>query len=90
MAKYTGEVTQGKNGDWYWKLVAKNGNIVASGGEGYKNRKVAIQMLQNIVELSSDDSFQINFEETEAEKAKAAKQLAKVQAKILKNNIKAL
>jgi len=90
MAKYRGEVFMGANGDWYWKLVAKNGNIVGNGGEGYKNRNVAIKMLENIVSLSADPDFQINFEETESEKAKAAKKLAKVQDKILKNSIKAL
>lgn len=88
MAKYRGEVFMGANGDWYWKLVAKNGNIVGNGGEGYKNRNVAIKMLENIVSLSSDPDFQINFEETESEKLKAEKKLAKMQAQLVKKNAK--
>lgn len=29
------EVTKGKDGDWYWHAIARNGKIVADGAEGY-------------------------------------------------------
>lgn len=27
-----------KNKQWYWRLKAKNGNVVATGGEGYEKK----------------------------------------------------
>lgn len=29
----------GSNGDWYWKMVARNGESIAVGGEGYRNER---------------------------------------------------
>lgn len=29
------------NGQWYWRIKAKNGNILAVSGEGYKRRRDA-------------------------------------------------
>lgn len=34
-------VYRAKNGDWYWRAVASNGNVVATSGEGYKHRLYA-------------------------------------------------
>ncbi len=31
-----------KNGQWYWRLVAANHQIVAVGGEGYVSKQGAI------------------------------------------------
>ncbi|PZU62302.1 MAG: hypothetical protein DI552_00070 [Brevundimonas sp.] len=28
---------QGDNQDWYWRLIADNGESIAIGGEGYRN-----------------------------------------------------
>ncbi len=39
-----------KNGDWYWRLKAGNGQPIASGGEGYKSKsgcKAAVRRIQN-------------------------------------------
>lgn len=36
------ELFKGTNGQWYWRYVAGNGQIVAMGGEGYVNRSDAI------------------------------------------------
>jgi len=30
--------------DYYWKLVARNGRALATGGEGYENRQDAVDM----------------------------------------------
>lgn len=79
MAKYTGNVYEGKNGDWYWKILAKNGNIIANGGEGYKNRNVALKMLNNILTANQTNDVEIVLEQTEAEKLKEAKKLAKAK-----------
>jgi uncharacterized protein YegP (UPF0339 family) len=31
-------VFKGKDGQWYWRFYALNNQIVAIGGEGYKNK----------------------------------------------------
>lgn len=43
------EFFQSENGLWYWRLRARNKNIVATGGEGYatkSNAKRAVKRLQ--------------------------------------------
>lgn len=32
------ELYKGKAGEWRWRLVVDNGNIIADSGEGYKNK----------------------------------------------------
>lgn len=32
------EIFQGANLQWYWRVKAKNGQIIATGGEGYTRR----------------------------------------------------
>lgn len=34
--------------DWYWHLKAKNGNIIATGAEGYRNRSVMVRTMRRI------------------------------------------
>lgn len=45
---YLGEVFQDNKGDWRWRLVAKNKNIVASSGEGYKNKSECLERLHDV------------------------------------------
>jgi uncharacterized protein YegP (UPF0339 family) len=33
------EIYQGADGQWYWRLVARNGKIIADGCEGYKQKR---------------------------------------------------
>jgi hypothetical protein len=33
------EVYQDKAGEWRWRLVASNGNIIADSGEGYSSKQ---------------------------------------------------
>ena len=35
----TFEVFQDKRGEWRWRLVATNGNIIADSGEGYTSKQ---------------------------------------------------
>lgn len=37
---------QGQNNQWFWRLVAGNGQIIAIGGEGYVNRADAVHGIQ--------------------------------------------
>jgi uncharacterized protein YegP (UPF0339 family) len=32
------EYYKGKNGDWYWRIRARNNRIIADGSEGYKTK----------------------------------------------------
>ena len=41
----TFEVFQGKNGDYYWRLKAANGEIVC-GSEGYSSKSAAMDSIQ--------------------------------------------
>lgn len=36
------------NGQWYWHLKARNGRIVADGGEGYMRRAQVVNILRRI------------------------------------------
>jgi uncharacterized protein YegP (UPF0339 family) len=44
-------VYQDKIGDWRWRLVARNGKVIADSGEGYKSRTHAKRMTTRIVTL---------------------------------------
>lgn len=46
-------------GEWRWRLVAANGRIIASSGEGYKNRSHAIEMVGKIMDIEGE---QVNVE----------------------------
>jgi uncharacterized protein len=52
------QVYKDNSGEWRWRLVAQNGNIVADSGEGYQNRQDAISEVEKIknspVELESE------------------------------------
>jgi uncharacterized protein YegP (UPF0339 family) len=34
--------------EWRWRLRHKNGNILAEGGEGYKNKKGCLKAVERI------------------------------------------
>lgn len=42
---------RGGNFDWYWKLVARNGRIVADGAEGYKTKSGVLKAIRRINKL---------------------------------------
>ena len=44
--KFTAQLDKNTKKDWIWRIVAANGNKVAIGGEGYKNRGECIKMLE--------------------------------------------
>lgn len=46
--------------EWRWRLISKNGKIVADSGEGYKRRGYTIHMIHKI--MVAMDSVQIVFE----------------------------
>lgn len=42
------EVYTDKAGEWRWRLVHRNGNIIADGGEGYSSKRNAIKGLRSV------------------------------------------
>ena len=45
------ETFQGENGDWYWRMVAANGETVADSAEGYTRRADAERAARRMLEL---------------------------------------
>ncbi|MDL5361286.1 HVO_2922 family protein [Halalkalicoccus sp. NIPERK01] len=42
------EVYRDRAGEWRWRLVHRNGNIIADGGEGYSSKHNAIKGLRSV------------------------------------------
>lgn len=62
--------------EWRWRLIAKNGRIIADSGEGYKSKTVAKRMPEKVFDLldSLDDQVEIvALTAKQTEKIKAAK-----------------
>lgn len=41
--QYRIEVFQAKDGEWRWRMRARNGKIVADSGEGYRRKQGAVR-----------------------------------------------
>ena len=54
---YTFETFQGRNGDWYWRVTHRNGNIVAAAGEGYRRRGTAVRSAQRLFRAAAGIDF---------------------------------
>lgn len=48
MSKATFEIYQDRAGQWRWRLVHNNGNIIADSGEGYASRQKCEQGLDSV------------------------------------------
>ncbi|WP_458210808.1 HVO_2922 family protein [Haladaptatus sp. NG-SE-30] len=44
----TFEVYQDKAGEWRWRLVVPNGNIIADSGEGYSSKQGAKRGIESV------------------------------------------
>lgn len=53
------EVYKGKNGRWYWRLMSRNGRIIADGGQGYIRKEGAIKGLQVVKSLAYHASVKV-------------------------------
>jgi uncharacterized protein YegP (UPF0339 family) len=45
---YRVKVFRGVNKEWYWHVVASNGKIVCSGGEGFKRRSSITKIVDKL------------------------------------------
>ena len=50
MSKATFEVYEDRAGQWRWRLVHDNGNVIADSGEGYASRQKCEQGLESVQE----------------------------------------
>lgn len=48
MSKATFEIYEDRAGQWRWRLVHDNGNIIADSGEGYASRQKCKQGLESV------------------------------------------
>jgi uncharacterized protein YegP (UPF0339 family) len=46
--RYTLHVFEDKRGDWRWRIVHRNGQVVADSGEGYSTRSNAIRAARRL------------------------------------------
>jgi len=54
MSDATFEVYEDDAGDYRWRLVHENGNVIADSGEGYASKQKAKQGLRSVKENAPD------------------------------------
>ncbi len=54
MSKATFEMYEDRAGEWRWRLVHDNGNIIADSGEGYASRQKCTQGIESIKSNAPD------------------------------------
>ncbi|WP_200531786.1 amphi-Trp domain-containing protein [Halorubrum sp. LN27] len=57
------EVYRGRDGEWRWRLRHRNGNIIATGGEGYTRKHNALKGLRSVMANSPDAAVADEFED---------------------------
>lgn len=55
------EVYQARDDEWRWRLRHRNGNIIATSGEGYTRKHNALKGLQSVVANSADAEITAEF-----------------------------
>jgi len=50
----TFEVFRDSAGEWRWRLVASNGNIIADSGEGYSSKQGAERGIESVKRNAAD------------------------------------
>lgn len=56
---YKGNVAKYVPGDWYWRLKARNGKIIAAGGEGYTKRAAVLQAVARVRRGAFDATVEV-------------------------------
>ena len=54
----TFEVFQDSAGEWRWRLVATNGNIIADSGEGYESKQGATRGIESVKRSAPEAEIQ--------------------------------
>ena len=79
-AKTKFEITVDKKGDFRWKLITRNGEVVANGGEPFKSKASAMNAVKKLAIWAVTDDVVVNdpaAKKAEAAKAAVAKSAAK-------------
>lgn len=61
--RITFKIKQGEDGDYYWRAVAHNGDIIADGGEGYERKDGAKRALKRFITMIERGSVDIEWEQ---------------------------
>ena len=59
-AKATFQVYEDVAGEWRWRLVHDNGNVIAEGGQGYTTKRRAIDGLESVKENAPDAPIEVH------------------------------
>jgi uncharacterized protein YegP (UPF0339 family) len=54
MSNATFEIYEDRAGQWRWRLVHANGNIIADGGEGYSSQQKCEQGIESVKQNAPD------------------------------------
>jgi uncharacterized protein len=84
MAKTKFELYKDTKGNYRWRLIAQNGEAVASSGEGFTEKRTALNAIKKLKDWSSTlivIDFEKIKEDAEKEKAKAKKAVSKAATK---------
>jgi len=57
-SRATFEVYEDQAGEWRWRLVHDNGNIIATGGQGYASKERALGGIESVKENVPDASIE--------------------------------
>ncbi|WP_424013611.1 HVO_2922 family protein [Halorubrum xinjiangense] len=69
------EMFRDVNGNWRWRLIHENGNILADSGEEYSSRSKARQGLDSVRSNAAEAALEVDGEETESGSSNAAFEL---------------
>lgn len=61
------QIYKDKAGEWRWRLLASNGNIVADSGEGYQQKAACETAVRNIKVAGSAASVEVLDDEGEGD-----------------------
>ncbi len=53
------EVYKDKKGEWRWRLVASNGNNIASSGEGYERKQGCLDAIESVRKNAAEGDVKI-------------------------------
>ena len=48
---------EGEDGQWYWRLIAKNGQTVMIGGQGFDSRWNAKRAAKRIIDIAAEAEY---------------------------------
>lgn len=48
-----------KNGQWYWRAIARNGRKVAGGAEGYLRKSAAVKGFKSLLKVIQSGKVEI-------------------------------